>query len=551
MIKCFVGRMAGVGFLMLMVVTMPARGAAQQAEKENILIRNVRLIARDGQTEDQNVNLLIKETKLHIVTRDDIELEEGAVGYDAQNGVVMGVLGIGQAANFLIVDGDPREDIEVLLDTKTHVVFAIRDGTIVRNTLPRAGAADPDATKKSLWVAYTPPPMALPIAYLDQTKWNRWETRYFSGIFFAAVALDRHRWLKHDESSEGQVGDLRDYDGGEIRALRLGIAGTLNFNNPWIYQLVVATHAFDKGFNTTTTDDVTVLDYRLDIPLSRQFAISLGKQKEPISMERLLLGTQLQMQERPAVVDALFPVRNVGISVNGTGFGGRVAWAAGVFNDWFDVSQKFDESANQVIGRVTALPWISEDESHLLHLGLGIKYTDAKEGIRYRAQPEFNQSPVFVDTDSLAAQNALTYDVELSWRGGPYWVAAEFLRSHVRAPQLENPVFGGFHVSGSWILTREMRTYDRRNGTFGPVPISRAVNQGGFGAWELAGRYSRLDLSDGAVAGGQMSIVSLGVNWWLTPTFGFNLNYRHIMLDRDDTRGRSNGIMGRVILMLE
>jgi len=44
--------MAGVAFLVLMVLTMPARGAAQQAEQENILIRNVRLIAREGQTED-------------------------------------------------------------------------------------------------------------------------------------------------------------------------------------------------------------------------------------------------------------------------------------------------------------------------------------------------------------------------------------------------------------------------------------------------------------------------------------------------------------------
>lgn len=536
---------------MLVCLPIPLLAAVQAAEQEDILIRNVRLIDRNGQAGDQTVNILIKAKKLYVITTDEIELEEGLVGYDARNGVVMGVLGIGQPANFLIVDRDPRQDIEVLLDTRAHVVFTIRDGTIVRNTLGSVGTLEADSTKKPLWVAYTPPPMALPIAYLDKTKWNRWETRYFSGIFFAAVALDRQRWLKQGESDEEQVGNLREYDGGEIRALRLGIAGTLNFKRPWVYQFVIATHAFDKGFNTTTTDDVTILDYRLDIPLSRQFAISLGKQKEPISMERLLLGTQLPMQERAAVVDALFPVRNVGLTVNGTGFGRRVAWAAGVFNDWFDASQRFDESANQVIGRVTGLPWISEDESHLLHFGLGIKYTDAKEGIRYRAQPEFNQSPVFVDTDFLTADNALTYDLEVSWRRGPYWIAAEFLRSELRAPQLENPVFSGFHVSGSWILTREMRSYDRRNGTIGPVPVSRSVNQGGIGAWELAGRYSRIDLSDGSVDGGDMDILSLGVNWWLTPTFAFNLNYRHIILDRDGSKGRSNGIMGRVILMLE
>jgi phosphate-selective porin OprO/OprP len=314
---------------------------------------------------------------------------------------------------------------------------------------------------------------------------------------------------------------------------------------------VVVTHAFDKGFDTRATDDFTLLDYRLDIPLWRELSLSVGKQKEPMSMERLLIGTQLPMAERPAVLDALFPTRNVGISVSGNGFGRRVAWAAGVYNDWFDASQRFDESASQVAGRVTGLAWVTGDDSHLLHLGLGARYTDGKEGVRYRAAPEFDQSPVFVDTGTLEAESALTYDLELSWRRGPYWVAGEFLRSGVESPQLGNPVFSGYHVTGSWVLTREMRPYNRRNGTLGPVPVSRSVYQGGPGAWEVTARYSSLDFSDGSVHGGEMDILSLGLNWFLTPTFAVNLNYRHIVLDRAGVRGRSDGLMGRVILMLE
>ena len=106
-------------------------------------------------------------------------------------------------------------------------------------------------------------------------------------------------------------------------------------------------------------------------------------------------------------------------------------------------------------------------------------------------------------------------------------------------------------MSGSWILTREMRAHNRRNGTLGPVPVSRSVNQGGPGAWELTARYSSLDLSDGLVDGGEMDILSLGLNWSLTATFTVNLNYRRIVFDRDGVRGRSDGIMARVILMLE
>jgi phosphate-selective porin OprO/OprP len=232
--RCRGRRIVSVESLALLLVLTAAPGVVGAAEPESILIRNVRLIDRTGQTEDRRVNLLIKETKLHIVTTDEIELEDGLIGCDAQNGIVMGVLDIGQPASFLIVDQDPREDIEVLLDTRTHVVFAIRQGTIFRNTLPRVAALEPDPEekKKPRWIAYTPPPMALPLSYQDTTKWNRWETRPISGIFVAAVALDRHRWLTQDVNSQQQVGDLEEYDGGEIRAFRVGVAGTLNFKRP-------------------------------------------------------------------------------------------------------------------------------------------------------------------------------------------------------------------------------------------------------------------------------------------------------------------------------
>ncbi|MBW2285625.1 MAG: porin, partial [Deltaproteobacteria bacterium] len=99
--------------------------------------------------------------------------------------------------------------------------------------------------------------------------------------------------------------------------------------------------------------------------------------------------------------------------------------------------------------------------------------------------------------------------------------------------------------------TGEMRAYNRRSGVLGPVPVSRSVYQGGVGAWEAAIRWSDLDLSDGEVDGGKMGILSLGLNWWLTPFFAVNVNYRHISLDRYGIKGRSDGLQSRVVLLLE
>ena len=102
-----------------------------------------------------------------------------------------------------------------------------------------------------------------------------------------------------------------------------------------------------------------------------------------------------------------------------------------------------------------------------------------------------------------------------------------------------------------WILTGEMRKYIRRNGTFGVVPVAKSVYQGGIGAWEVSARYFSIDLNEGLVEGGAMDAVSLGLNWFLTPAFVVNFNYRHIELDRFGVRGGSDGLMGRVILVLE
>ena len=251
------------------------------------------------------------------------------------------------------------------------------------------------------------------------------------------------------------------------------------------------------------------------------------------------------------------PSRNVGIVWSGSSPEKYSSWAFGVFNDWFDADQDFNDSASQLVGRLTWAPFRTEDESNLLHLGIGYRYTDAKEGFRFRTKPEFNKSPDFVDTAFgtglavLPAENVDTLNLELSWRRGPLWLASEYYRTSVKSPELDNPVFDGFNVSASWVLTGEMRPYNRKNGLFRPVPVSKTVYQNGKGAWELAMRYSDLNLTDGEVNGGDLQVGSLGLNWWLTPFFSLGVNYRYIWNNRDGIDGTSSGFSTRILLILD
>jgi len=542
----------------LLILLLPLAAGAQDIDPGRVLIRNVTLIDPTGKTEDTIVNILIRDHKLELITEDKISRDEADQVINAQRGVIVGKLEIGQQPSFLIFSQDPRENFQVMLDTRTYSTFAVHDGVVVKNRLLETLDEDPEEEpKKTGWLAYTPPPFAVPLNYQDTSKWNRWESRFVDGIFVAGLVLDRMNWLSQDALSEARVGDLSDYGGGEIRGLRVGVVGTFNFEKPWIYTLFGATNAFDKGFNEEDLDSFALFDWRLDIPFFKNSVMSIGKQKEPISGERIQSMIFNHMQERSAVADAMMPSRNVGVVWNGSSPEKYSSWAFGVFNDWFDADQDFDESATQYIGRLTWAPLRSEDDSNLLHLGGGYRYSNAKEGFRYFTEPEFNQSPVFIDTGfnvdggMLPADKLETWNAELSWRRGPFWLASEYTRTNVDSPLLGNPSFDGYFVAASWILTGEMRNYNRKSGTFGGVPVSRSVYQNGKGAWELAARWSNVNLNDGLVNGGDMDIASLALTWWATPFFSVNLNYRYIWNERHGLEDTSSGFNSRIILLLE
>jgi len=541
-----------------MICSTAANGAALPDATQDILIRNVTLIDQAARVSDRTVNILVRAGKLEIVTEDTIPASEADLVEDAGGGFVLGELEMGSPPSFMILSEDPRERFDVLLDTRTYTTFAIHRGEVVRDRLQPVQDEPQEEEVASGWLAYTPPPMAVPLDYRDADKWNRFEIGPVSGIFLTGILLDRINWLSQDSVSEGQVGDVGAFEGGEIRGFRVGIAGTLDwFEKPWIYSIFGATNAYDKGFVEEDLDSFSLLDWRLDIPFLKNSVLSIGKQKEPFSGERMQPMIYNAMQERSSVSDALLPARNVGIVWNGSNTAGYSSWAFGVFNDWFDANQDFSDSASQFAGRVTWAPLRSADDSSLLHLGLSYRYSDAKEGFRFATEPEFNQAPVYVDTGFgtetgvLPADRLQTWNGELAWRRGPYWVAAEYTRSEAGSPALGDPVFHGYWLAASWVLTGEMRGYNPRNGTFGGVPVSRSVYQNGKGTWELNARWSTIDLDEGVVRGGKMDIASLGLTWWATTYISVSANYRYIWSVLDGSEGTSSGFNTRLVLALE
>lgn len=518
------------------------------------VIRNVVIINPGDSSDTAPANLRIRDGKLALVTRDNLEPSEKELSFDAAGGYLIGHVEVGAPPTFIILDKNPVSDIAVLADTGPHVIFAIDDGALLSNKLSPVVDEETDAVPSSNYqrLAYDPPPFALPNS-ISAEKWNTWQTRWVNGLLISALALDR-QWISQDATSKAQFGDLSsDRERGTIRGWRFGVAGTINFERPWVYNIAGAWNPFDRGFDIADeeAEEFSFFDFAVDIPVGDRTIVRVGKQKEPINMDRSMTMVQIASQERYAAADAMFPSRNVGATLYSSSENQRVTWAAGIFNDWFTEGERLDESATQVVGRVSWLPFVSADESNLFHVALGVRYTDAKQGLAYGSRPETGNMPRFVDTGQFEADSSKLYNWELGWRRGPLWLIAEYSDNHVDAPLVGDPNFTGYHVSGTWSFTGEMRPYKTNRGVFGGLPIAQDVYHGGKGATELAVRYSSLDLDDGLVSGGEMDIATIQFNWWLTNWLAMSLNYRHTATDRFGLGGDMDVFVTRIMAILQ
>ncbi|UXX81361.1 OprO/OprP family phosphate-selective porin [Reichenbachiella carrageenanivorans] len=525
---------------------------AQTNKEETLIIRNVNVITNSSDSSLFHVNLLIIDDKLELVSSEVLTKKENSIALDAKGGYLIGNLTIDTAPKFLILKKDPRKNFDLWLNMEPHIIFAIYDGNIRINKLEEDNSSpenQKDPYGRIKWFAYTPPPFALPVNYSDGSKWNHWNTKHFKGLFFAALAMDRLYWLSQNDDSKTQIGSLESNAGGEIRGLRFGAIGTVKFlKKPWSYTVFVATNAFEKGFEDSELNNLTFYDYRLDIPLPKQVTLSIGKQKEPSSIERVPSSLFNSMQERAS--DAFQPGRNIGAQLSGNLLKKRMSWAAGVFNPFIEKDGGISDNETVVVGRVTGVPWASKTGNNLLHIGVSNRYSNGNNGAQYGITPEFNKSINFIETDHISTNSMNLTGAEIGWMMGPYWIFSEYIFNHLDVSGSESLNFNQFQITGSWILSGEHRSYRYNNGTTSPIPVAIGVNQGGRGAWELTARFSNYDLIDRNINYGLMNIYSLGLNWWPTEFANVSFNFRYGEVEQMGVKGRTTGLNTRLLLLL-
>jgi hypothetical protein len=131
--------------------SIPYSGA-QELDPENFVIENVYIASVDA--DDVAVNLLVQDDKLKLISKDSIPIPEGIAAFDGKGAYLVGNLTLGEPPSFMILDGDPRVDFEVLLDVDTRAVFAVVNGEVRYNRLEfAADMLEPQADRGS-WHAY-------------------------------------------------------------------------------------------------------------------------------------------------------------------------------------------------------------------------------------------------------------------------------------------------------------------------------------------------------------------------------------------------------------
>lgn len=536
-----------------MLMMLPFFGITQDViiDLENILIRNVTVIDQERKSEDVVVSILIKQGKLNLVTKDQIAISKDDIAFDATGGFIFGELEVGKPAGFIILDQDPRINVDIILDTKSYAIFAVSKGEVILNTMVRIDDDDMQG-QLSGWESYTSPPLALPLSYQNNRKWNVFRTKPVTAVLGGAILMENTRWFSDDPVNEQQVGDLNEFEGGSVRGFRAGLGGTFNFKKPWSYLFTFGTRAFERGFSEDDMSEFVLYDYRVDIPLGSA-SLSVGKTRETISISRLSSLIYLpSQQERASVADALLPSRNVGITINSNFAKERMTWAAGVFNNWFETNRSISDNPTVFTGRITALPYQSEDESNLVHLGIAGRYSNAAAGIRYKTKTEIFSGPVSVDTDLIDdAESTLHYGLELALRKGPFILVSEYIQSNVRSSTFNDPVFKGYYIVASYTITGEIRSYNKRGGVFNKVKVANGINTGGWGELEVYSRWSSVDMTDQSIDGGEMNTFSVGINWYPISAIQVNINYRYSTLDRFGDVGYNSGLVSRLVFILE
>ncbi len=252
-------------------------------------------------------------------------------------------------------------------------------------------------------------------------------------------------------------------------------------------------------------------DVYLNAKIKPEFQVQVGQFKVPFAQEAGLGVTNLDFVER-ALTSMLYPdaasaYRSPGGTIHGDIDTGKVQYWIGAFNGkGFGIANTTNQP--EILGRVRFYPWRSNKESVLQGLAFGgsIDYGRTRALSNEQSfggtlpDTSYNFFPNFTVNGKI-----WRYNGEFTYLKGPWAVRAEYDQIQMHRDQLGSYTFGGlgfvnlpavygkaYYVSTTYLLTGEKRPENGTPRVRHPVlgPDTPGGGGRGWGAWELAARYS-------------------------------------------------------------
>jgi len=371
--------------------------------------------------------------------------------------------------------------------------------------------------------------------------------------------------------------------GADARRARLGIGGT--FLGDWAYRLI---YDFGNSADSVTTGVSGAATSGVENAYVTFSGFNKPGNKVPLAVDFGYLDIPWTLDESSSSNDIMFLERSssqvVATEFGGGDFRSGLGLRSNSHRYWFGAYLTGPQSgaphtgANDgnfaTLARVSAQLWQSDsgslhlgaDAGHLFNAHVNATTTTATSistvagaaALALSDRPELRIDPTIgLNTGNIPAHSGTVAELEAAAAYQRFFTQGEFFHYTVDqvahginpgdgsrdnvAPQLG---FNGGYVEASYAFGGQRRYIAETGAYSGVIPDHPFTLQGdGWGAVELAARYSAIDLNDkftpgvaphltGGINGGDQKGIDVGINWYPNVNMRFMVDFIHTNLDQ-------------------
>lgn len=277
--------------------------------------------------------------------------------------------------------------------------------------------------------------------------------------------------------------------------------------------------------------------------------LRVGNQKRPIGLDHINSSRYNVFIERPFIIEAFNQdARRLGLVSYGVTPDQSWNWRYGFYNMELtqgDEGYTGDHWQGQFAARLANTAWWDDctDGRSYIHWAVSgsFGWPDGNGGpggnlARFDTRPEARTRDDWLDTGAIPNADAMQQlGFETAMNFGPLQIVGEVEQSWVERKGGSSDVhFWGGYVYASYFLTGEHMPWDRKTGQLGRQKpfqnfwiVDRCDDgvEAGWGAWQVAARYSYADLNDQEITGGEAEALTLGLNWYWNANAHMQFNY--------------------------